>query len=227
MLNEFVTRVLVMMLGYAYPAFECFKAMEMTQINVGQLHFWCQYWVIIAILTVFERFFDIFVSWLPLYAETKLAFVIYLWHPKTKGTSWVYAAFLRPLVVQHEPDIEEKLKRFRAKSADLLMFYIKNFTDQGKNMFLELLHMVVSQPTGSSSSTTEPPGPTEPSAPPHPITIRRSAHQSSTSESGVQSESDSTAAVFADELHLNPEVEQALRASRLNLPRFRNHHRKT
>ena len=67
----------------------------------------------------------------------------------------MYAAFLRPLVVQHEPDIEEKLKRFRAKSADLLMFYIKNFTDQGKNMFLELLHMVVSQPTGSSSSTTE------------------------------------------------------------------------
>ncbi|ONK57494.1 uncharacterized protein A4U43_C09F1080 [Asparagus officinalis] len=224
MLNEFVTRVLVLMLGYAYPAFECFKAMEMTQINVGQLHFWCQYWVIVAILTVFERIFDIFVSWLPLYAETKLAFFIYLWHPKTKGTSWVYAAFLRPLVVQHEPDIEEKLKRFRAKSADLLMFYIKNFTDQGKSMFLELLHMVVSQPAGSSSSTLQPPGQPEPSAPPHPITIRRSANHPSSSTS----ESSSSGSVYrdftevtADELHLNPEVEQALRNSRINLPRFR------
>lgn len=203
-----------MMLGYAYPAFECFKAMENRDgINVGHLQFWCQYWVIVAILTVFERFFDIFVSWLPLYAETKLAFFIYLWHPKTKGTSWVYAAFLRPLVVQHEPDIEEKLMRFRARSADLLLFYIKNFTDQGKNMFLELLHMVTTQPTGSSSAP-QPPRAPEPSAPPNPITIRRS-EQSDFTE------------VTAGELHLNPEVEQALRASRVNLPRFRNHHRKT
>ncbi|ONK77502.1 uncharacterized protein A4U43_C02F7240 [Asparagus officinalis] len=180
--------------------------------------------LIVAILTVFERFFDVFVSWLPLYDETKIAFFIYLWHPKTKGTSWVYAAFLRPLVVQHEPDIEEKLRRFRAKSADLLMFYIKNFTDQGKSMFLELLHMVVSQPNGSSSSTPQPPATPEPSAPPHPITITRSANRPSTSESGFPSE---FTGVAADELHLNPEVEKALRASRVNLPRFRHHNRKT
>ncbi|KAJ6817295.1 putative HVA22-like protein g [Iris pallida] len=219
MLNEFVTRVLVLLLGYAYPAFECFKAMEMGRVHVEQLHFWCQYWVIVAILTVFEKFFDIFVSWLPLYSETKLAFFIYLWHPTTQGTTWVYAAFLRPLVRQHEPDIEEKLKHFRAKSADLLLFYIKNFTDQGKNLFLELMHMVVAQ-TPESSPTTEPPRRPEPSAPPHPITIKRSNHRSSSSEPGVYTEPD-TMDVNSDEFPLNSEVEEALRASRIKLPRFR------
>ncbi|KAJ6847661.1 putative HVA22-like protein g [Iris pallida] len=219
MLSEFVTRVLVLLLGYAYPAFECFKAMEFGRVQIEQLHYWCQYWVIIAVLTVFERFFDIFISWFPLYSEIKLAFIIYLWHPRTQGTTWVYAAFLRPLVRQHEPDIEVRLQHFRARSADLLLFYIKNFTDQGKNLFLELMHMVVSQTPGSSTRTTEPPKRPEPSAPP--ITIRRSDHASSNSESRVYAEPDSVEVTNPDELALNPEVEEALRASRINLPRLR------
>ncbi|GJR21840.1 putative HVA22-like protein g [Tanacetum coccineum] len=41
--------------------------------------------VIIAMLTIFERIRHIFISWVPMYGEMKLAMIIYLWYPKAKG----------------------------------------------------------------------------------------------------------------------------------------------
>ncbi|MCO5606121.1 hypothetical protein L7F22_060308 [Adiantum nelumboides] len=52
--------------------------------DVDKLTIWCQYWVIIALINVAERIVDPFVAWVPLYGEIKLAFIIYLWHPKTQ-----------------------------------------------------------------------------------------------------------------------------------------------
>nr|QDL88574.1 HVA22-like isoform X8 [Cymbidium sinense] len=204
MLGEFVTRVLVLVLGYAYPGFECFKLMEKSRIDVEQLLFWCQYWVIVAIITIFERFFDIFISWLPLYGETKLAFFIYLWHPKTKGTRWVYEAFLRPLVTQHEPDIEQKLQSYRARAADLLLFYIKNFTEQGQSLFLEMLHYITA---GSSKSNSNSNSNSKKNKRPEddPLAIRRS-------EKGKE------------DFTYSPEVEEALRAAQGNYRRSKPHH---
>lgn len=56
----------------------------------------------------------------------------------------MYETFLRPLVMQYEPDIEHRLKHLRAKSGELLAFYMKNFTDKGTALFLEVLNYVVS-----------------------------------------------------------------------------------
>ncbi|CAL5327430.1 unnamed protein product [Camellia sinensis] len=44
MLGEFITKGLVLVLGYAYPAFECFKTMEKNKVEKAELQFWCQYW---------------------------------------------------------------------------------------------------------------------------------------------------------------------------------------
>lgn len=33
-----------LILGYAYPAFECFKTIEKHGVENGELRFWCQYW---------------------------------------------------------------------------------------------------------------------------------------------------------------------------------------
>lgn len=33
-----------MAFGYAYPAYECFKTVEMNKPDIEQLRFWCQYW---------------------------------------------------------------------------------------------------------------------------------------------------------------------------------------
>ncbi|KAK9184596.1 hypothetical protein WN943_024946 [Citrus x changshan-huyou] len=68
MMGYFLSRPLLMVFGYAYPAYECFKAVEKNKPDIEQLLFWCQYW-------------------LPMYREAKLAFFIYLWYPQTKYVS--------------------------------------------------------------------------------------------------------------------------------------------
>ncbi|CAL9118017.1 unnamed protein product [Musa textilis] len=153
MLAEYITRLLVVLFGYAYPAFECFKTLEQGQGNARQLRFWCQYcfycWSFLCYV------YDLFSipRRLPMYGEAKLAFLVYLWYPKTKGTDVVYETFLRPLVMQYEPDIEERFRNLRAKSGQLLVFYLKNFTEKGQILFLEALHYVVSKSSGGTEKT--------------------------------------------------------------------------
>ncbi|XP_074577629.1 putative HVA22-like protein g [Curcuma longa] len=145
MLSDLITKLLLVFFGYAYPAFECFKAVENHPYNNQQLRFWCHYWIIVTAITVVERF-GYFSSWLPMYGEAKLAFLVYLWFPKTKGSDVVYEVFLRPLVMQYEPDMEERFRNLRAKSGELLQFYLQNFTEKGHVLFLDALRYMVSAP---------------------------------------------------------------------------------
>ncbi|KAK9062432.1 hypothetical protein SSX86_019618 [Deinandra increscens subsp. villosa] len=147
MLGELITNSLVLILGYAYPAFECFKTIENPGVGNAELRFWCQYWVIVAILTVFERVGDIFISWVPMYGELKLALIIYLWYPKTKGTGFVYDAMLRPFIVRHETDIETSLKQFRDRAWDVAIYYWQNSTELGQTKFFEIFQYLLSKPS--------------------------------------------------------------------------------
>lgn len=72
-----------------------------------------------------------------------------------QGTDVVYETFLRPLVMQYEPDIEERFRNLRAKSGQLLVFYLKNFTEKGQILFLEALHYVVSKSSGSTEVASD------------------------------------------------------------------------
>ncbi|KAI3981628.1 hypothetical protein MKX01_007548, partial [Papaver californicum] len=56
MMGSVFTRLLVMVFGYAYPAFDCFKAVEKNKMDIEQLRFWCQY------CCVSERVMDVFIS---------------------------------------------------------------------------------------------------------------------------------------------------------------------
>ncbi|GJN40690.1 hypothetical protein PR202_gb29951 [Eleusine coracana subsp. coracana] len=106
MMGGFLSRVLLLAFGYAYPAYECYKTVELNKPEIEQLIFWCQYWILVALLTVLERFGDFTISWLPFYSEAKLMFFIYLWYPKTKGTTYIYGTFFKPYISQHENDID-------------------------------------------------------------------------------------------------------------------------
>ncbi|XP_072969837.1 putative HVA22-like protein g [Typha angustifolia] len=156
MLGEFLTKVLVLLFGFVIPAFECFKIVEQRPGRIDQLRFWCQYWIIVAIVTALG---DNFASWLPMYGELKLAFFVYLWYPKTKGSDLIYDTFLKPLVMQYEPDIEQRLWNLRARAGQLIVFYIRNFTDKGTELFLETLNYVISRkPKASSTEENKLPG---------------------------------------------------------------------
>ncbi|CAM8976812.1 unnamed protein product [Rhodiola kirilowii] len=178
MVGEFITRILLMILGYAYPALQCYKTIERrNRVDNAELRFWCEYWIIIAILTVLERFGDLCISWLPMYTEAKLAFVIYLWYPKTKGTSYVYETLLRPFVSEHETDIDQKLHNLRGRVWDLAIFYWQNCTEVGQSKFFEVLEHLFSQSSKANNKqnvlvelqgdpSTQRPKPSAPPLPP-------------------------------------------------------------
>lgn len=139
-----------MVSGYAYPAYECFKTVEKNRPDVEKLQFWCQYWMIIAVLTMFERIGDTFVSWLPMYSEAKLAFIIYLWYPKTKGTTYVYSTFLRPFVANHERDIDRHLNELRTRAGDLAFQYWQKGSVYAQSRLMEVLQYVAAQSPSSA-----------------------------------------------------------------------------
>ncbi|KAE8656068.1 HVA22-like protein h [Hibiscus syriacus] len=147
MIGSLLTRGLVMVFGYAYPAYECYKAVEMNKPDIDQLRFWCQYWILVAVLTVCERIGDTFISWVPMYSETKLAFYIYLWYPKTRGTTYVYDSFVRPYVAKHENEIDRNLLELRTRAGDMAVLYWQRAASYGQTRIFEILQYVASQST--------------------------------------------------------------------------------
>ncbi|PKA56313.1 Putative HVA22-like protein g [Apostasia shenzhenica] len=115
------------------------------------------------------------------------------------GTRWVYEAFLRPWVSQHEPDIELKLQSYRARASELLLFYIKNFTEQGKSLFLEMLHYITADTNKSKSKKSRRSGSSDPDELPP---IRRQEGR-------------------MEDFSYSPEMEEAMRAARGNHRRSR------
>ncbi|XP_020524386.1 HVA22-like protein i isoform X2 [Amborella trichopoda] len=100
---------------------------------------------IVAMLTVFERVGDTFVSWVPMYSEAKVAFLVYLWYPKTLGTSYVYETFLRPYVAKHETEIDRNLLELRARAGDIVVQFWQKATSYGQTRIFEILQYVASQ----------------------------------------------------------------------------------
>lgn len=79
-----------------YPGYLCFKDVE--KKHTDKFREWLVYWLVLAAVVVVELIGDRFLFWLPMYYEAKVALVICLWHPKTKGALFVYDSFLLPFL---------------------------------------------------------------------------------------------------------------------------------
>ncbi|XP_039122889.1 putative HVA22-like protein g [Dioscorea cayenensis subsp. rotundata] len=145
MIGSFLSRALVTILGYVYPAYECYKTVELNRPEIEQLRFWCQYWILVATLSALERVGDAFISWLPMYSEAKLAFFVYLWYPKTRGTTYVYNTFFRPYIANYETEIDRNLLELRTRAGDILVLYWKKSASYVQARFFEILQYVASQ----------------------------------------------------------------------------------
>ncbi|KAL0775064.1 hypothetical protein Bca101_040216 [Brassica carinata] len=152
----------LLILGYTYPAFECYKTVEKNKVDIEELRFWCQYWILLALISSFERVGDIFISWLPLYGEMKVVFFVYLWWPKTKGTRLVYETLLKPVIAQHETEIDRKIMELRARAWDFFIFYFHNFAQAGQSTFIQAFQYVLAQSVRFSAAAAANQPPMEP-----------------------------------------------------------------
>ena len=80
----FGAAVLSMLVGFVYPAFSSFKALEDTDAH--RQRFWLVYWVVYSCFCVAECFLEPILYFVPFYTPLKLVFLVYLFYPQTKVT---------------------------------------------------------------------------------------------------------------------------------------------
>ncbi|TRY57909.1 hypothetical protein DNTS_014423 [Danionella cerebrum] len=121
MVSWIISRLVVLVFGTLYPAYSSYKAVKSK--DVREYVKWMMYWIIFALFNTVEVFTDIFLCWLPFYYELKIAFVVWLLSPYTKGSSVLYRKFVHPTLSSKEKDIDEYLCQAKDKSYDTLVHY--------------------------------------------------------------------------------------------------------
>uniref|UniRef100_A0A8C1H639 Receptor expression-enhancing protein n=1 Tax=Cyprinus carpio carpio TaxID=630221 RepID=A0A8C1H639_CYPCA len=88
---------------------------------------WMMYWIVFALFTVVETVTDLTIAWFPLYYEIKVAFVIWLLSPYTRGASVIYRKALHPLLSSKEREIDDYIVQAKERSYETMV----NFGKQG------------------------------------------------------------------------------------------------
>ncbi|XP_077325952.1 receptor expression-enhancing protein 4 [Lithobates pipiens] len=104
MVSWMISRVVVLSFGLLYPAYSSYKAVKTK--NVREYVRWMMYWIVFALFMTVETFTDVFLSWFPFYYEIKMAFVIWLLSPYTKGASLLYRKCIHPALSLREKEID-------------------------------------------------------------------------------------------------------------------------
>ena len=95
---------LTTIVGFVYPAIKSFQAIE-TKLR-GDDTQWLVYWVLFTFFNIIEVFVDLLLYWIPFYFAFKLAFLLWLMLPQTKGATFMYDAFLKDFLKKNESRID-------------------------------------------------------------------------------------------------------------------------
>ncbi|XP_013881706.1 receptor expression-enhancing protein 3 [Austrofundulus limnaeus] len=125
MVSWMISRCVVLLFGTLYPAYYSYKAVKTK--NVKEYVRWMMYWIVFALYTVVETITDMTLAWFPLYYELKIAFVIWLLSPYTRGASLIYRKCLHPLLSSREQEIDEYIVQAKERSYETMV----NFGKQG------------------------------------------------------------------------------------------------
>ncbi|XP_043839747.1 receptor expression-enhancing protein 3 [Dromiciops gliroides] len=128
MVSWMISRAVVLVFGMLYPAYYSYKAVKTK--NVKEYVRWMMYWIVFALYTVIETLADLTVAWFPLYYEMKIAFVIWLLSPYTRGASLIYRKFLHPLLSSKEREIDDYIVQAKERGYETMV----NFGRQGLNL---------------------------------------------------------------------------------------------
>uniref|UniRef100_A0A4W5MVC2 Receptor expression-enhancing protein n=1 Tax=Hucho hucho TaxID=62062 RepID=A0A4W5MVC2_9TELE len=113
----------MLVFGTLYPAYYSYKAVKTK--NVKEYVRWMMYWIVFALYTVVETITDLTVAWFPLYYEMKIAFVIWLLSPYTRGASLIYRKCLHPLLSSREREIDEYIVQAKERSYETMVTFGK------------------------------------------------------------------------------------------------------
>ncbi|XP_034286580.1 receptor expression-enhancing protein 4 isoform X2 [Pantherophis guttatus] len=112
-----------LLLGTLYPAYASYKAVR--NKDVREYVRWMMYWIVFALFMATEAITDTFVSWFPFYYEIKMAFVIWLLSPYTKGASVLYRKFVHPILSSKEKEIDHFICQAKERGYESLVSFGK------------------------------------------------------------------------------------------------------
>ncbi|KAM3866892.1 receptor expression-enhancing protein 2 isoform 2-T2 [Diretmus argenteus] len=123
MVSWIISRIVVLAFGTLYPAYSSYKAVKTK--NVKEYVKWMMYWIVFALFTTVETVTDLVLSWFPFYFELKIAFVIWLLSPYTKGSSVLYRKFVHPTLSNKEREIDDYITQAKDRSYETMMRFGK------------------------------------------------------------------------------------------------------
>ncbi|KAM9850195.1 receptor expression-enhancing protein 2 [Aulostomus maculatus] len=123
MVSWIISRIVVLAFGTLYPAYSSYKAVKTK--NVKEYVKWMMYWIVFALFSTAETATDLLLSWFPFYFELKIAFVIWLLSPYTKGSSVLYRKFVHPTLSNKEKEIDEYIAQAKDRSYETMMRFGK------------------------------------------------------------------------------------------------------
>ncbi|XP_054854530.1 receptor expression-enhancing protein 4 isoform X4 [Eublepharis macularius] len=106
-----------------YPAYASYKAVKTK--NIREYVRWMMYWIVFALFMATETVADTFISWFPFYYEIKMAFVVWLLSPYTKGASLLYRKFIHPTLTRKEKEIDQFIVQAKERGYETLVSFGK------------------------------------------------------------------------------------------------------
>jgi hypothetical protein len=106
------------LLGVMLPAYESFKCVESfsnvadpTEVyaKAASMQFWLIYWVVVAVFASCEQVFYFVLTWIPFYYPIKLAVLLWLYLPQTRGANHVYHWIVAPTLRRNQHHIDAAL----------------------------------------------------------------------------------------------------------------------
>ncbi|XP_065515124.1 receptor expression-enhancing protein 4 [Lathamus discolor] len=123
MVSRALSRLIELLFGMLYPAYASYKAVKTK--NIREYVRWMMYWIVFALFMAAETFTDLLISWFPFYYEVKMAFVIWLLSPYTRGASLLYRKFVHPTLSRKEKDIDGYILRARQRGYETVVTFGK------------------------------------------------------------------------------------------------------
>uniref|UniRef100_A0A8B9R011 Receptor expression-enhancing protein n=1 Tax=Anas platyrhynchos TaxID=8839 RepID=A0A8B9R011_ANAPL len=118
-----LSRAVLLVFGMLYPAYASYKAVKSK--NIREYVRWMMYWIVFALFMATETVTDIFLSWLPFYYEVKMAFVLWLLSPYTRGSSLLYRKFVHPTLARREQEIDTYIVQARERGYEAVLSFGK------------------------------------------------------------------------------------------------------
>ncbi|KAG0358406.1 Receptor expression-enhancing protein 5 [Gamsiella multidivaricata] len=106
---NFAGKLLSNILGWVYPAYRSFKALETPSQDDDKQ------WAVYGFVAVIESFTDILLYWFPFYFFLKTIFLLWLMVPPFNGAALIYVRILRPFLIQHHGRIDNTFRDVKSR----------------------------------------------------------------------------------------------------------------